>query len=148
MRRRLCSTTASPSTVWTDTTRAPLLLGCASISLLEIPAPRCAHVPRQRCRLLEICTTPKVRPLPTSSRQRSCSSEICSRCGPYLPANAESGTGWEGPAPSTLRARRGTGSAFRGTWESAARVGQVDHDSVRCSPAALATLAPDIVTAE
>jgi hypothetical protein len=43
MRRRLCSPTASPLTLWTDTTLAPLSLGCASISLLRIPAPRCAR---------------------------------------------------------------------------------------------------------
>ena len=43
----------------TDTTLAPLSLGCASISLLRIPASRCAHAPRQRRRLLETCTTPK-----------------------------------------------------------------------------------------
>jgi hypothetical protein len=41
----------------------------------EVPAPRCAHVPRPRWRILAICTTQKVCPRPTSSRQRSFSSE-------------------------------------------------------------------------
>ena len=47
-RLRPCSTTASPSMVWTDTTLMLLSPGCASISLPRILAPRCVHVPGQR----------------------------------------------------------------------------------------------------
>jgi len=43
----------------------PLSPGCASTSLPRIPALRCAHVPRQRWRVLEICTTQRVCQRPT-----------------------------------------------------------------------------------
>lgn len=59
-----CSTTASCSTVWTNTMLKPWSPVCASIPLLQILAPRCAHVPEQRQELLETCTTRRAQPRP------------------------------------------------------------------------------------
>ena len=91
MRRRLCSTTASPLTDSTNTTLTPLSLGCALTSWPRTPASQCAHVPKQRWRLLEICTTQKVCPRRTSSRRHSSSSEKRTRKRPHLPRHPAGG---------------------------------------------------------